>query len=139
MLEVGDFVIYPNYGPAVVKESRLRGEREYLTIEVLGGELTIQLPADSTELVGLRKVAGAEERTRVDAILAEPVGELPKWSQRYKINLGRLASGDIFQAAEVIRDLSHIESERGLSAGETRMLAKAKQLVDDELNLIPAN
>ena len=93
-------------------------------------------PADNVDLVGVRDVVNAEGLDRVFNVLRQPYTEEPtNWSRRYKANLEKLASGDVIKVAEVVRDLWRRERERGLSAGEKRMLAKARQILVSELAL----
>ena len=94
------------------------------------------VPADNAELVGVRDVVGQEGLERVFDVLRAPYTEEPtNWSRRYKANLEKLASGDVNKVAEVVRDLWRRDRERGLSAGEKRMLAKARQILVSELAL----
>ena len=97
---------------------------------------TVRVPADNVDLVGVRDVVNAEGLDRVFEVLRQPYTEEPtNWSRRYKANLEKLASGDVIKVAEVVRDLWRRERERGLSAGEKRMLAKARQILVSELAL----
>ena len=108
-------------------------------VEQLGGDrvrLTIEVPAENCDLVGVRDVVGAEGLEKVFEVLRAPYTEEPtNWSRRYKANLEKLASGDVIKVAEVVRDLWRREHDRGLSAGEKRMLAKARQILVSELAL----
>lgn len=111
-------------------------EREYLVLRVAQGDLTVRVPADNVDLVGVRDVVNQEGLDRVFNVLRQPYTEEPtNWSRRYKANLEKLASGDVIKVAEVVRDLWRRERERGLSAGEKRMLAKARQILVSELAL----
>ena len=137
---VGDTVVYPHHGAAVIEAVEMRkikGEdREYLVLRVAQGDLTVRVPADNVDLVGVRDVVNAEGLDRVFNVLRQPYTEEPtNWSRRYKANLEKLASGDVIKVAEVVRDLWRRERERGLSAGEKRMLAKARQILVSELAL----
>ena len=137
---VGDTVVYPNYGEALIESVEMRkikGEdREYLVLRVAQGDLTVRVPADNVDLVGVRDVVNAEGLDKVFTVLRQPYTEEPtNWSRRYKANLEKLASGDVIKVAEVVRDLFRREQERGLSAGEKRMLAKARQILVSELAL----
>jgi Transcriptional regulators, similar to M. xanthus CarD len=86
--------------------------------------------------VGVRDVVDAEGLERVFSVLREPYVEEPtNWSRRFKANLEKLASGDVFKVAEVVRDLARREAERGVSAGEKRMPAKARHILASELAL----
>lgn len=137
---VGDTVVYPHHGAAVIEAvevRKIKGEdREYLVLRVAQGDLTVRVPADNVDLVGVRDVVNAEGLDRVFNVLRQPYTEEPtNWSRRYKANLEKLASGDVIKVAEVVRDLWRRERERGLSAGEKRMLAKARQILVSELAL----
>ena len=138
--KVGDTVVYPHHGAArieAVETRTIKGEEKtYLVLKVDKGDLTVRVPADNTELVGVRDVVGAEGLERVFEVLRAPHTEEPtNWSRRYKANLEKLASGDVNKVAEVVRDLWRRDKERGLSAGEKRMLAKARQILVSELAL----
>lgn len=137
---VGETVVYPHHGAALIEaiESRvIKGEeRKYLVLKVTQGDLTVRVPADNVDLVGVRDVVNAEGLDRVfDVLRAEHTEEPTNWSRRYKANLEKLASGDVIKVAEVVRDLWRRERDRGLSAGEKRMLAKARQILVSELAL----
>jgi CarD family transcriptional regulator len=126
--KVGDTVVYPHHGAARIEEIETRSikgeDKRYLVLKVDKGDLTVRVPADNAEL------------ERVFEVLRAPHTEEPtNWSRRYKANLEKLASGDVNKVAEVVRDLWRRDRERGLSAGEKRMLAKARQILVSELAL----
>ncbi len=138
--KVGETVVYPHHGAALIEaiETRIiKGEeRTYLVLKVAQGDLTVRVPADNVDLVGVRDVADSAGLDRVFNVLRQPYTEEPtNWSRRYKANLEKLASGDVIKVAEVVRDLYSRDLDRGLSAGEKRMLAKAKQILISELAL----
>lgn len=138
--EIGQTVVYPHHGAAVIEEIKtrvLRGEEKtYLTLRVTNGDMTIQVPADNVDLVGVRDVVNEEGLQRVLNVLQSPLIEEPtNWSRRYKANGEKIATGDILKVAEVVRDLTLRDHERGLSAGEKRMLAKARAILISELAL----
>jgi CarD family transcriptional regulator len=151
---VGETVVYPHHGAAKiieVSEKTMRGETKlYLTLEVTQkgsatsedvldtakNQLIIQVPADNVESVGVRDVIDKKGVEQVFGVLrAEFIEEPTNWSRRYKANLEKLASGDVIKVSEVVRDLWRREQDRGLSAGEKRMLAKARQILVSELAL----
>jgi CarD family transcriptional regulator len=137
---VGETVVYPHHGAALIEAIETRSikgvDKVYLVLKVAQGDLTVRVPAENAEFVGVRDVVGAEGLERVFAVLRLPHTEEPtNWSRRYKANLEKLASGDVIKVAEVVRDLWRRERERGLSAGEKRMLAKARQILVSELAL----
>src|SRR6516164_5174050 len=116
--KVGDTVVYPHHGAArieAVETRTIKGEdRTYLVLKVDKGDLTVRVPADNAELVGVRDVVGQEGLERVFEVLRAPHTEEPtNWSRRYKANLEKLASGDVNKVAEVVRDLWRRDRERG--------------------------
>ncbi len=136
--DVGDKVVYPHHGAAVIEKREKKevfGEtREYLVLRVAYGDLTLMVPCDNTEEVGLREVINDEEVEEVFAVLRKKEARMPtNWSRRFKNHVEKLKSGDVYQVAEVVRNLSLREKEKGLSAGEKRMLAKARQILVSEL------
>ena len=140
LFEVGETVVYPHHGAAKIIEVKTRviggEEKMYLKLSVAQGELTIEVPAENGDRVGVRDVIGKEGLDRVFEVLRTPFAEEPtNWSRRYKANLEKLASGDVIKVSEVVRDLWRRDQDRGLSAGEKRMLAKARQILISELAL----
>lgn len=139
--EVGETVVYPHHGAAKiieVKKRKLGGEEKlFLKLQVNQGDLTIEVPAENCDLVGVRDVIDQEGLEQVFDVLRAPFTEEPtNWSRRYKANLEKLASGDVIKVSEVVRDLWRRDQEvRSLSAGEKRMLAKARQILVSELAL----
>ena len=137
---VGETVVYPHHGAAKIVEvadKTLRGEtKTYLQLKVAQGELTIWVPAENVEMVGVRDVIDKKGVQQVFGVLrAEFIEEPTNWSRRYKANLEKLASGDVVKVSEVVRDLWRRDQDRGLSAGEKRMLVKARQILVSELAL----
>ena len=138
--EVGETVVYPHHGAAEIIEvskKTIRGETQtYLKLKVAQGDLIIQVPAANVEMVGVRDVIDKKGVKQVfDVLRAEFVEEPTNWSRRYRANLEKLASGDVVKVSEVVRDLWRRDQDRGLSAGEKRMLAKARQILISELAL----
>src|SRR6187401_2301562 len=127
VFSVGETVVYPHHRAALI---------EAIETRVIKGDLTVRVPAENAEIVGVREVVGEEGLGKVFDVLRAPHTEEPtNWSRRYKANLEKLASGDVNKVAEVVRDLWRRDQERGLSAGEKRMLAKARQILVGELAL----
>ena len=138
IFKVGDRVVYPHHGAAII-ESRetmvVEGKkREYLVLKLAYGDLVLKVPSDNTDQVGIRDVINEEEVRRVFDVLRQEEVKMPtNWSRRFKTHVEKLRSGDIYQVAEVVRNLSLRDSDKGLSAGEKRMLAKARQILVSEL------
>ena len=138
--EVGETVVYPHHGAATIEEVKtrvIRGEEKtYLKLNVAQGDLVIEVPAENVELVGVRDVIDEAGLNRVFDVLRAPITEEPtNWSRRYKSNMEKLASGDVIKVSEVVRDLWRRDQDKGLSAGEKRMLSKARQVLVSELAL----
>lgn len=137
---VGDTVVYPHHGAArieAVEQREVGGETlDFLVLQILQSDLVVRVPAKNADRVGVRDVVDDEGLQRVFSVLrATDVEEAGNWSRRYKANQERLASGDVNKVAEVVRDLWRRDQDRGLSAGEKRMLAKARQILVGELAL----
>jgi CarD family transcriptional regulator len=136
---VGDKVVYPHHGAAIIEgleEKELFGERrKYYILKLAYGELTLMVPTDATEEVGIREVTPEKEVPKVIKVLKkqEPITNTTNWSRRFKANVEKLKSGDIYQVADVVRTLHQRDKEKGLSAGEKRMLNKARQILVSEL------
>ncbi|MFN2640523.1 MAG: CarD family transcriptional regulator [Actinomycetota bacterium] len=136
---VGDKVVYPHHGAAVIEdvlEREMDGEsRKYWVLRLSYGDLTRMVPTDGTDQVGLRGVVGKDEVESVFKVLrSKKQGPSPSnWSRRFKNHVEKLRSGDIYEVAEVVRNLSLRDKQKGLSAGEKRMLAKARQILVSEL------
>lgn len=138
--KVGEVVVYPHHGAARIADIEQRemgGEKlDFLVLKILQSDLEVRVPVKNTELVGVRDVVNEEGLQKVFSVLRETdVEEAGNWSRRYKANQERLASGDINKVAEVVRDLWRRDQGKGLSAGEKRMLGKARQVLVGELAL----
>ena len=136
--DVGDKVVYPHHGAAVIERREkvvaFGEEREYLVLKIAYGDLTLKVPADNTDEVGLRWVIDHDEVEEVFAVLRKKEARMPtNWSRRFKNHVEKLKSGDIYQVAEVVRNLSLREKEKHLSAGEKRMLVNARRVLVSEL------
>ena len=138
MYEVGDKVVYPHHGAGKImkiESMNVRGEtRDYLTIQILHNDMTVMVPVDSADRAGLRKVVAADTVEQVLAVLRGHPTKMPKnWSRRYKHNRDKLKTGDIFEVAEVVRNLAIRHADKGLSTGEKQMFSKAKKILASEL------
>ena len=135
--EVGDNVVYPHHGAGVVlkKEPRdMMGEaREYLTIKILHNDMTVMVPCENAHRAGLRRVIDGEDVEKVIDVLTGEVSEMPKnWNRRFKHNREKIKTGDVFELAEVVRNLAIREWEKGLSTGEKQMYTRAKKILASE-------
>jgi len=140
LFEVGETVVYPHHGAATiteVKKRTIKGEEKvYLKLNVTQGDLTIEVPAENVDLVGVRDVIDQDGLSKVFEVLRAPFVEEPtNWSRRYKANLEKLASGDVIKVSEVVREMWHVDQDRRLSEDVKRMLAKAPQILVSDLAL----
>jgi CarD family transcriptional regulator len=137
---VGDKVVYPHHGAAVIERREkvvaFGQTRDYFVLRIEHGNLTLKVPADATDEVGLRLIIDEDEVEEVFAVLRKPIGREPtNWSRRFKNNVEKLKSGDIYQIAELVRNLSRREQDKHLSAGEKRMLVNSRRVLVSELRL----
>ena len=136
---IGETVVYPNHGTAVIEdiENRtIKGEdRMYLVLRIIGqNDLVVRVPACNLDLVGVRDVVDEEGLEKVFDVLRDKNTEEPSnWSRRFKANMEKLHSGNILKVAEVVRDLWRRYQDKGLSAGEKRMLTKARTILVEEV------
>ena len=138
MYEVGDKVVYPHHGAGniIKKEQKeiLGQRREYLTIQILYNDMTVMVPTENAALAGLRRVIDEETVKKVLALLQDECSEMPKnWNLRFKHNRDKIKTGDIYELAEVVRNLAVREAEKGLSTGEKQMFTRAKKILASEL------
>jgi CarD family transcriptional regulator len=115
----------------------IEGEkREYLILKIAHGEMTLSGPTDKAEEVGMRPPISAEDVDDLFQLLSKKdVREPTNWSRRFKNHQEKLKSGDVYQVAEVVRNLALREAARGLSAGEKSMLERARVILASELSI----
>jgi CarD family transcriptional regulator len=138
MYSVGDKVVYPHHGAGKITgiEQRevLGRQRDYLTIQILHNNMTVMVPVENADRAGLRRAVEADAVDKVLEVLRGDATGMPKnWSHRYKHNLGKLKTGDIFEVAEVVRNLAISHAARDLPTGEKQMFGKAKKILASEL------
>ncbi|CAA9481203.1 MAG: CarD-like transcriptional regulator [uncultured Solirubrobacteraceae bacterium] len=136
--EVGDNVVYPHHGAGQVlkkEQKQVLGEiREYLTIKILHNDMTVMVPSENAGKAGLRRVIDEDTVKKVLGVLSDEVSEMPKnWNRRFKHNRDKIKTGDIYELAEVVRNLALREQDKGLSTGEKQMYTRAKKILASEL------
>lgn len=135
----GDTVIYPQHGACVVKGTKKMeafGEkREYLILETVISEMVLKVPVDKAEEVGVRPPVSADELEDLVAVLAKPDPRVPSnWSRRFKNHQEKLKSGDVYQVAEVVRNLAARNRDASLSAAERTMYERARVNLISEIS-----
>ena len=136
--EVGDQVVYPHHGAGKVLRKEVKKvlgeEREYLTIKILHNDMTVMVPTENAGRAGLRRVIDEDAAEKVIAVLRDDVSQMPKnWNRRFKHNRDKIKTGDVFELAEVVRNLALREAAKGLSTGEKQMFTRAKKILASEL------
>ena len=136
--EVGDHVVYPHHGAGQVikkEERNILGEvRQYLTIKILHNDMTVMVPCENAGKAGLRRVIDEETVKKVLGVLTDDCSDMPKnWNRRFKHNRDKIKTGDIYELAEVVRNLAVREQQKGLSTGEKQMYTRAKKVLASEL------
>ena len=139
MFNVGDKIVYPMHGAGTIdaiEEKNILGEKQNYYIIKMPGEVKVMVPTDKAEEVGVRNVIGKDEAAKVMSVLGQNETEMSQnWNKRYRDNMDKMKSGDIYEVADVVRNLSFKQKEKGLSTGEKKMLNNAKQILVSELVL----
>ncbi len=141
MFSVGDRVVYPMHGAGVIEaieEREVLGQRDnYYIMRLQVGDMKVMVPRGNALDVGLRPIIGSEEIARVYEVLGgEKTVMSQNWNRRYRANMEKMKTGDIFIVAEVVRNLGIRDREKGLSTGERRMLENAKQILTSEMAMV---
>ncbi len=139
MFNVGDKIVYPMHGAGTIdaiEEKNILGENQFYYVIRMPGEVKVMVPTDRAEQIGVRNVIGKEEAEKVISILGEDETEMSQnWNKRYRDNMEKMKSGSVYEVADVVRNLSFKQKEKGLSTGEKKMLSNAKQILVSELVL----
>jgi CarD family transcriptional regulator len=137
--KAGDRVVYPHHGAAIIEKTETKevfGEQtEYLVLRMAHGEMTLSVPVDKAEDVGMRwPISGEDVEDLFEVLQRRDVREPANWSRRFKNHQEKLKSGDVYQVAEVVRNLALRDREKGLSAGEKTLYNKARSVLVSELS-----
>ncbi len=140
LFNVGDKVVYPMHGAGVIEaieeKEVLGASQRYYIMRLPMGDMRVMIPTHNVEEIGLRRVISETEVEEVFAVLrADRTTMSTNWNRRYRANLEKIKSGDIYEVAEVVRNLVFRDREKGLSTGERKMLDSAKQILVSELVL----
>ena len=139
MFKVGDNIVYPMHGAGTIEsieEKNILGENQKYYIINMPGEVKVMVPTVKAESNGVRNVIDNKEAMKVFKVLEEDMSEMSSnWNKRYRDNMEKIKSGDIYAVADVVRNLSFKQKDKGLSTGEKKMLVNAKQILVSELAL----
>lgn len=139
MFNVGDKIVYPMHGAGVIdaiEEKDILGEKQAYYILKMPGEVKVMVPTAKAEEIGVRSIIDKSSAEKVFRVLESDETEMSMdWNKRYRDNMDKMKSGDIYKVADVVRNLSFKQKEKGLSTGEKKMLNNAKQILVSELVL----
>ena len=139
MFNVGDKIVYPMHGAGTIdsiEEKDILGEKQSYYILKMPGEVKVMVPTAKAEEIGVRSIIDKSSAEKVFKILEENETEMSmNWNKRYRDNMDKMKSGDIYEVADVVRNLSFKQKEKGLSTGEKKMLFNARQILISELVL----
>ena len=141
MFDIGDKVVYPMHGAGIIEgieEKEILGEkRKYFIMRMPIGNMKVMVPVDNVDEVGVREIISDDDFKKVMSILKKDSTSMPQnWNRRYRANMERIKSGDIFEIAAVVRNLLMLDMEKGLSTGERKMLSSSKQMLLSEMVLV---
>jgi len=140
MFNLGDKVVYPMHGAGIIESMESKevlGEtKNYYVLKMPIGEMKLMIPVDNVNNIGLRNIIDEDTVDEVIKILKQgAVLSDSNWNKRFRDNMLKMKTGNIFEVAEVVRDLTFRDREKGLSSGEKKMLISAKQMVTSEIAL----
>lgn len=140
MFNVGDNIVYPMHGAGTIdsiEEKEILGEKQQYYVIKMPGEVMVMVPTAKAESMGVRNVIDKQSASSVLDVLEKDETEMSNnWNKRYRENLDKMKTGDIYEVADVVRNLSFKQKEKGtLSTGEKKMLVNAKQILVSELVL----
>ena len=141
MFKVGESAVYPAHGIAVIKridEREVAGKKKsFYVLQVIENQMTIMVPTDNAEAVGLRSIISDQEVSQVYTILKMRDVKIDQttWNRRYRDYMEKIKTGSIYEIAEVLRDLLLLRHSKDLSFGERKMLDQAKALIVKEISI----
>ena len=138
MFQIGDKVVHPMHGAGIVDsivQKKVNGVmREYYVLKLPVRAMVVMVPTENCEEIGVRPIVDREQADRVLAAIPDSQVEMTKnWNRRYRENMERIKSGDLFEVARVVKGLMLRDVQKGLSTGERKMLHSAKQILISEI------
>lgn len=139
MFNIGDKVVYPLHGAGIIEaieEKSILDEKQSYYIIKMPGEVKVMVPTSKAEDIGVRSIIDQESALKVIKVLEEESTEMSmNWNKRYRDNMEKMKTGNIYEVADIVRNLSFKQKDKGLSTGEKKMLLNAKQILVSELVL----
>lgn len=138
MYKIGDSVVYPMHGAGIIEDIEVKEvlgkEQSYYVVRMPIGDMKVMVPMDNAAGVGMRDVIEKAEAEKVlTAFRTVETDVIQNWNKRFRENMVRIKSGDIFEVAAVVKSLMLRDREKGLSTGERKMLSNAKQILISEI------
>lgn len=140
MFAIGDKIVYPMHGAGIIEsieEKEILGERkQYYVMKMPIGDMKVMIPINNASYIGIRGIINKKDADAVFDVLEGGLCEQSaNWNKRYRENMNKIKSGNVFEVAEVVKSLILRERTKGLSTGERKMLNSAKQILISELVL----
>ncbi len=140
MYSIGDKIVYPMHGAGVIEaieEKEILGKKQqYYVMKMPIGEMKVMIPMASVQDIGIRQIVDIGQAEGVIEIFKSGQTDMStNWNKRYRENMIKIKSGNIFEVANVVKNLMLRDKEKGLSTGERKMLNSAKQILVSELVL----
>ena len=140
MYSIGDKIVYPTHGAGVIvsiQEKEVLGQKQnYYILKMPLGAMDASIPTQNADVIGIRNVIEADKVDSVlDVLRDQSVNVNTNWNKRYRENMIKIKSGNIYEVADVVRTLMQREKSKGLSTGERKMLNNAKQILISEIVL----
>lgn len=140
MFNVGDKIVYPMHGAGIIEsieEKEILGQKQsYYVVKMPIGDMKVLIPTQNVNGIGIREIISEPDVEKVYEILGDQnINVTNNWNKRYRENMIKIKSGNIFEVADVVRSLMIREKEKGLSTGERKMLNSARQILISELVL----
>lgn len=143
MYDIGDKIVYSVHGAGTIVDIQnieiLGDEMSYYILQLPINNIKISIPVSGVDDAVIRPVISREEGKKVAEILRSEKTEMPKnWGQRYRENLETIKTGNIYEIADIVRNLTILDMTKGLSASEKKMLTNSKRIIVSELVIIGA-
>lgn len=138
MYKIGDSVVYPMHGAGVIEDieqKEILGKMQsYYVMRMPIGDMKVMVPMDNAVEIGMRDVICKAQAEKVlESFRTSETDVIQNWSKRFRDNMGRIKSGDIFEVSSVVKSLMMRDRQKGLSTGERKMLSNAKQILISEI------
>ena len=130
-------MVHPQHGAATIQKKVRQAfggkKQDYFVLDIATEQLTVMVPLDKVDDLIRPVISKTKSRDVLKSLKGEPEEAGSNWSRWYKVLNEKMTSGDIFQVAEVVRDLSYAQQTKGISPALKRMLSKARLTLSSEL------